>query len=87
MTRSIISEKNGSYKEPFFSFSIGWVLGLGDLSSFQAAGANARLANMAALIADGDLLNIGTKSPVAHPMGVTDAATSNRVLSAYFANL
>lgn len=42
---------------------------------------------MAALVADGDLLNIRTKSPVAHPMGVTDAATSNRVLSAYFANL
>ena len=63
------------------------LLGAGDLAGLQAARADVGLTDMALGILDGDLLDIGTKDPVGHAMGVTDVAARRRVLSADFAYL
>ena len=47
------------------------LLGAGDLAGLQAARADVGLTDMALGILDGDLLDIGTKDPVGHAMGVT----------------
>ena len=60
------------------------LLGAGDLAGLQAARADVGLTDMALGILDGDLLDIGTKDPVGHAMGVTDVAARRRVLSADF---
>lgn len=46
----------------------GYGLCLGHLTGLQAAGAYPGLANMTAVVADGDLLNIRTERPVADPV-------------------
>ena len=60
------------------------LLGAGDFAGLQAARADVGLTDMALGILDGDLLDIGTKDPVGHAMGVTDVAARRRVLSADF---
>ena len=61
-------------------------LSANDLAGLQALGADVGLASNAIVI-DGDLLHIGTESAVGNAMRVADAATSNRGLTANFANL
>lgn len=41
-------------------------LSLGDLAGLEAAGANPGLTDIAVVVTNGDLLNIGTKRPVAY---------------------
>ena len=61
-------------------------LGALDLAGLHAAGANVGLADMAALIADGDLLDVGLKPTVGHAMRVAYITSSGRLLAANFTN-
>ena len=61
-------------------------LSANDLAGLQALGADIGLANMT-IITNGDLLHIGAEHAVGNAMRVADAATSNRGLTANFANL
>lgn len=58
-----------------------------DLSGLQAAGANASLAHISLIVADGDLLHVWVEGTIGYAMGVAYAASSYRVLTANFANL
>ena len=58
-----------------------------DLACFHAAGADVGLANVAVLILDGDLLDVGAEPAVRDAMRVADVAPSRRLLAANFANL
>ena len=62
-------------------------LGALDLAGLHARGADVGLTHAALRVLDRDLLHVRTEHTIRHAMGVADATTSNRGLTANFANL
>ena len=62
-------------------------LGALHLASLHAGRADVGLAHMALRVLDRDLLHVRTEHAIRNTMGVADATTSNRGLTANFANL
>ena len=61
-------------------------LGARDLAGLHARRAHVHLANLT-VIQNGDFLDVGTERTLADAMGVADATTGHRVLTANFTNL
>ena len=61
-------------------------LGALDLASLHAAGADVGLADMAVLVANRDLLDVGLEPAVRHAMRMADVTASRRLLAADFTN-
>ena len=62
-------------------------LGALDLAGLHAARADVGLAHVAALVADGDLLDVGLEPTVGHAVRVADITASGRLLAADFTDL